>query len=104
VVDQNAVRAAPRDADGGPREYTKLGGSWCPDTAIPRPKQEPSPAPAPKAGPNGAGRRTRWMLRGAPESNVDKAERGYTAGQRLNLEEIARIAAEMGIPVAVGRA
>jgi hypothetical protein len=44
------------------------------------------------------------MLRGAPESNVDKAERGYTAGQRLNLEEIARIAAEMGIPVAVGRA
>jgi len=40
----------------------------------------------PKAGPNGAGRRTRWMKRGAPESNVDKAERGYTAGRRLNPE------------------
>jgi hypothetical protein len=60
-------------------------------------------APAPKAGPNGAGRRTRWMLRGAPESNVDKAERGYTAGRRLNPEEIAAIAAEMGLPVATPR-
>jgi hypothetical protein len=58
----------------------------------------------PKAGPNGAGRRTRWMMRGAPESNADKVERGYNGGRRLNPEEIARIAAEMGLPVAVGRA
>jgi hypothetical protein len=43
-------------------------------------------------------------MRGAPESNADKVERGYTAGRRLNPEEIATIAAEMGFPVAVGRA
>ncbi len=54
----------------------------------------------PKAGPNRAGRRTRWMLRGMPESNADKAERGYTAGRRLNHEEIATTAAEMNLPVA----
>jgi hypothetical protein len=54
----------------------------------------------PKAGPNRAGRRTRWMMRGAPESNGDKAERGYNAGRRLNPEEIAPIAAELGVPVA----
>jgi hypothetical protein len=28
------VRAAPRDAEGDPRECTKLGCSWYPDTAI----------------------------------------------------------------------
>jgi hypothetical protein len=54
----------------------------------------------PKAGPNRAGRRTRWMLRGAPESNADKAARGYNAGRRLKPEEIATIAADMGLPVA----
>jgi hypothetical protein len=53
----------------------------------------------PKAGPNRAGRRTRWTLRGMPESNADKAARGYNAGRRLNPEEIATIAAEMGLPV-----
>jgi hypothetical protein len=40
------------------------------------------------------------MMRGGPESNADKAERGYNAGRRLNPEEIATIAAEMGVPVA----
>jgi hypothetical protein len=50
--------------------------------------------------PNRAGRRTRWMMRGGPESNADKAARGYTAGRRLNPEEIATIAAELGVPVA----
>jgi len=53
-----------------------------------------------KAGPNRAGRRTRWMLRGAPESNDNKAARGYDAGQSLNAKELATIAAEMGVPVA----
>jgi hypothetical protein len=53
----------------------------------------------PKAGPNRAGRRTRWMLRGQPESNADKAERGYTAGRRLDPAEIASIAASMGLSV-----
>jgi hypothetical protein len=54
----------------------------------------------PKAGPNGAGRRTRWMMRGAPESSADRNARGYNAGRRLNPEEIAAIAAEMGLRVA----
>ena len=54
----------------------------------------------PKAGPNRAGRRTRWMLRGAPERNIDKAERGYNAGRRLTPAEVAAVAAEMGLPVA----
>jgi hypothetical protein len=54
----------------------------------------------PKSGPNRAGRRTRWMMRGSPESNADKAERGYNAARHLNSEEIATIAAEMGLPVA----
>jgi hypothetical protein len=40
------------------------------------------------------------MMRGGPESNADKAARGYNAGRRLNPEEIAMIAAEMGVPVA----
>jgi hypothetical protein len=40
------------------------------------------------------------MMRGGPESNADKADRGYNAGRRLNPEEIATIAAEMGVPVA----
>jgi hypothetical protein len=40
------------------------------------------------------------MLRGAPESNADKAARGYNAGRRLKPEEIATIAADMGLPVA----
>jgi hypothetical protein len=53
----------------------------------------------PKAGPNRAGRRTRWMMRGAPESSADKAERGYNAGRRLNPAEVAAVAAEMGLPV-----
>jgi hypothetical protein len=53
-----------------------------------------------KAGPNRAGRRTRWMLRGAPESNADKAERGYNTGRRLTPTEVAAVAAEMGLPVA----
>jgi hypothetical protein len=54
----------------------------------------------PKAGPNRAGRRTRWMLRGAPESNADKGKRGYNAGRRLAPAEVAAVAAEMGLPVA----
>jgi len=54
----------------------------------------------PKAGPNRAGRRTRWMLRGTPASNADKAERGYNAGRRLTPGEVAAVAAEMGLPVA----
>ena len=54
----------------------------------------------PKAGPNRAGRRTRWMLRGAPESNADKAERGYSSGRRLTPAEVAAVAAEMGLQVA----
>jgi hypothetical protein len=53
-----------------------------------------------KAGPNRAARRTRWMLRGAPESNADKTERGYNAGRRLTPAEVAAVAAEMGLPVA----
>lgn len=53
-----------------------------------------------KAGPNRAGRRTRWMLRGAPQSNADKAERGYNAGRRLTPAEVSAVAAEMGLPVA----
>jgi hypothetical protein len=40
------------------------------------------------------------MMRGGPESNTDKEQRGYSAGRRLNPEEIATIAAEMGLPVA----
>jgi hypothetical protein len=51
----------------------------------------------PKAGPNRAGRR---MLRGTPESNADKAERGYNAGRRLTPAEVAAVAAEMGLAVA----
>jgi hypothetical protein len=58
----------------------------------------------PKAGPNRAGRRTRWMLRGAPESNADKAERGYNAGRRLTPAEVAAVAAEMGLQVAQPKA
>jgi hypothetical protein len=40
------------------------------------------------------------MLRGAPESNADEAERGYNAGRRLAPAEVAAVAAEMGLPVA----
>jgi hypothetical protein len=53
----------------------------------------------PKAGPNRSGRRSRWMIRGQPESNVDKAERGYNAGWRLTPAEVAAVAAEMGLSV-----
>jgi hypothetical protein len=53
-----------------------------------------------KGGPNRAGRRTRWMLRSAPESNADKAERGYNAGRRLTPAEVVAVAAEMGLPIA----
>jgi hypothetical protein len=38
------------------------------------------------------------MLRGTPESNADKAERGYDAGRRLTPAEVAAV--EMGLPVA----
>jgi hypothetical protein len=46
------------------------------------------------------GRRTRWMLRQQPQSNAEREARGYNAGRRLNPEEIATIAAAMGVPVA----
>jgi hypothetical protein len=39
-------------------------------------------------------------VRGAPESSADRNARGYNAGRRLNPEEIAAIAAEMGLRVA----
>jgi hypothetical protein len=40
VADQNAVRAAPRDADGGPARKGVLGGLPLSQTAIPEPKQD----------------------------------------------------------------
>jgi hypothetical protein len=45
------------------------------------------------------GRRTRWMVRQQPQSNAEREARGYV-GRRLNPEEIAAIAAAMGVPVA----
>jgi hypothetical protein len=51
-----------------------------------------------KASPNRAGRRTRWMLRQAPQTDEEARQRGYTS-RRLTPEEIARIAAEMNLSV-----
>jgi hypothetical protein len=43
--------------------------------------------------------RNGWMLRGAPQSNAEKVQRGYAEVRRLSPEETAKIAAEMGLPV-----
>jgi hypothetical protein len=44
------------------------------------------------------GRRTRWLMRQQPQSNAEREARGYTA-RRLNPEEVATIAAGMGMPI-----
>jgi hypothetical protein len=42
-----ARAADPRSTEGDPREYTKLGGSWCPDTATLPEKQRQIDAAGP---------------------------------------------------------
>jgi hypothetical protein len=49
VVDQNAVRAAPRDADGGPAIGCRLGGLPLSYTADFEPKQDAPCGPSPDA-------------------------------------------------------
>jgi hypothetical protein len=44
--------------------------------------------------------RNGWMLRGAPQSNAEKVQRGYAEVRRLSHGEIEKIAAEMGLPIA----
>jgi hypothetical protein len=68
VVDQNAVRAAPRYADDGPAIGCMLGGLPLSHTAIPEPKQD------------------------APSSEAIAQDDPTTESQRLVFDEIAESA------------
>ena len=46
--------------------------------------------------------RNGWMMRQAPRSTAEKIARGYAEVRRFSPEEIAAVAAEMGLPVSRG--